>query len=364
MTTESRGGGEVEYELTLICGEGDRDYVREVFAHLKRRGVRAFYPAHEDFTVALLGTFLPESLDLVVRSQTRFAVVFVSRHLGESLANHQRRLALQRLIAAAEVFLLPVRMDDTELPGLPLTAVGSVDGRTTPARELARMLVRKLREREASACDTPPDVELHVERDPGRPPRAVVIRNNGKIAISGCVYVAQLRDPLRLRAWYLSPPADLAPGAEVRHVVRAPHGVEVATCVRGDTAVGAFLQTQRLTMLVEVRAFENEEAAAGERPETVNPAGLAFPPPSLFADVATPEGDSDLEAVMFGTGGGRLHRLLPHLSTDVETLEPDAERPAWAGWYQKVGRRWPHPPAAVTRPLPPPLTVGRRRLPR
>jgi hypothetical protein len=364
MTTDPPGAREPRYELTLICGEGDGDYVRNVFAHLKRRGVRAFYPAHEDFIVSQLGTFLPESLDLVIRSQTRFAVVFVSRHLSDSLANHQRRLALHRLLAAEGVFLLPVRMDDTELPGLPLTAVGSVDGRRTTARALARMLEQKLRAGEASAGDRRPGVELHVERDPGRPPRAVVIRNVGPIAITGCVYVARLRDPLELRAWYLSPPAELAPGAEFEHVVRGPHGIELATCRRSVETVDACMRTQRLTVLVKVRAFESEEAAAWERHGTFEHAGLAFPHPSLFADAVVLDSDPDVEMVVFGTEGGRLHRLLPDRSPAIETLEPDVERPAWAAWYERTGRRGPRAPAAVAGPLPLPLAVGRRMLQR
>jgi hypothetical protein len=344
------------YELALVCGEGDRAYVGEVFAALKRRGVRVYFQGHDDHAVEDWGSDLLESLDLVIRGQVRFAVVFVSAHLSEAFARYQRRLALHELVdRGGGTFALPVRLDDAELLGLPLGSTGTVDARLTPAGELARMLERKLR---AGVGIEVPRIELRLERDPGRPPRAVAIRNAGTVAVAGCVYVARLADPMGLRAWYLTPPADLAPGAEARHAVGPPHGVERATYVVDDTTVDASLRRRRLTMLVAVRAFESEARLPGERRGTPERDGLAFPPPSLFAEAAAPDGD--VEAAVFGTADGRLHRLLQGAPPAVLSLEPAARRPAWAAWYERTARRRPRPPAAVTSPLPIPLTVGRR----
>jgi len=68
----------------------------------------------------------------------------VSRHYVHSAwATHERHSAQERAIGQSTAYLLPVRLDDTDLPGLPAT-VGYLDARQYDARAIAELMISKL----------------------------------------------------------------------------------------------------------------------------------------------------------------------------------------------------------------------------
>src|SRR5260370_37219877 len=56
---------------------------------------------------------------------------------------HEGRSALAKALVEHRTYFLPVKLDDTELPGLRRT-VGYVDARSTSPEELADMIMEKL----------------------------------------------------------------------------------------------------------------------------------------------------------------------------------------------------------------------------
>jgi hypothetical protein len=142
-----------EYDVCLSFAGEQRDYVEMIAAGLKERGLRVFYDADE--TVDLWGKDLAEHLDHVYRRASRYCVVFISEaYAAKPWTRHERRSALARAIEEEGEYILPVRFDDTELPGLRPT-VAYVDLRRYAPETLVEFLVEKVTstpgDREASA---------------------------------------------------------------------------------------------------------------------------------------------------------------------------------------------------------------------
>lgn len=133
---------EFEYDVCLSFAGEDRSYVEDVARELRSRGVRVFYDKYE--RANLWGKDLYEHLDNVYRESARFCVLFVSAHYARKLwTTHERKSAQARAFRENEEYILPARLDQTEVPGLRET-VGYVDAAQTSAPELAELVVEKL----------------------------------------------------------------------------------------------------------------------------------------------------------------------------------------------------------------------------
>ena len=140
--SESRDEAGFEYDVCLSFAGEQRDYIEMIAAGLNKRGLRVFYDADE--TVNLWGKDLAEQLDHVYRKASRYCVVFVSEaYAAKPWTRHERRSALARAIEEEGEYILPVRFDDTELPGLRPT-LGYIDLRKYAPETLIDFIVEKV----------------------------------------------------------------------------------------------------------------------------------------------------------------------------------------------------------------------------
>jgi integrase len=92
----------------------------------------------------LWGKDLYQHLASVYGELSKYCVVFVSNHYLRKLwTKHELKQAQARSFALDREYILPVRLDDTVLPGLPAT-VGYVDLRSTAPPQIALILLDKL----------------------------------------------------------------------------------------------------------------------------------------------------------------------------------------------------------------------------
>jgi hypothetical protein len=169
------GGGvtEPDFDVALSFAGEDRAYVEQVATILRGRSVKVFYD--EFVTAELWGTDLYTYLDDVYRRRARFAVVFVSHHYArKAWTNHERQSAQARALTEQHSYLLPVRLDDADLPGLRPT-VGYVDARRTTPAALAELVEQKLVPRRLSTTvrrryGVPRGLEQRRELIAARPP--------------------------------------------------------------------------------------------------------------------------------------------------------------------------------------------------
>src|SRR6266851_726200 len=130
------------WDVALSFAGAQRDYVGQVAAALKARGVRCFYDADEQ--VRLWGTYLAEELPRIYARESAAVVVFVSAdYAGRDWTRLERRAAFSRAVTEAGVYVLPARFDDSELPGL-LPDVVTIDLRRYAPAQFADLIVGKL----------------------------------------------------------------------------------------------------------------------------------------------------------------------------------------------------------------------------
>lgn len=130
------------HDVALSFAGEQRNYVRDVARVLNGDGVRYFFD--EERQVDLWGHNLIDELDAAYRLNARCVVMFISEQYAAKVwTNLERQSAQSRALAESDPYILPVRFDDTDLPGLP-PSVHYIDARTTTAEELGDVIVQKV----------------------------------------------------------------------------------------------------------------------------------------------------------------------------------------------------------------------------
>ena len=148
-----------EYDIAVSFAGEDRDYVEEVVRLLKGRGFKVFYD--QDLQAELWGVNLVGALQAAYTRRARFAALFISRHYAEKKwPTHELQSAQARAVEQSSPYILPIRLDDTPLPGLHST-IGYIDARRVGIAELVELFSKKLAD----------DVEVAAPSFNGRVPR-------------------------------------------------------------------------------------------------------------------------------------------------------------------------------------------------
>jgi hypothetical protein len=131
-----------EYDIALSFAGEDREYVEQVALCLKFHGVKVFY---DDFErVELWGKDLYTHLSLLYKEMATYVVLFISEHYRRKLwTKHELRSAQARAFLEANEYILPVRFDNIEIPGI-LPTTGYLDLKGIQPTQLASMIVEKL----------------------------------------------------------------------------------------------------------------------------------------------------------------------------------------------------------------------------
>ena len=147
---------ETMYEVALSFAGEQRTYVEEVARALQSLGVALFYDGFEK--VSLWGKHLPEEFQEVYERKSGLVVIFVSSEwVHKAWPRHERRSALSRAVQEGGEYVLPVRFDDTMVPGLS-EGVGYLRAEEYSPAALARMIAQKLgvKPLDGKASDVPP----------------------------------------------------------------------------------------------------------------------------------------------------------------------------------------------------------------
>ena len=149
--TESR-----EYQVALSFAGEQRDYVEEVARHLAAKSIAVFYDGFEQ--PLLWGKDGTEIFHEVFSEKTTYVVMFISEaYAKKAWTRHERRSALSRMLREEQEYILPVRFDETPIPGLPDSILHLNAGDHLPA-ELSAIVAQKLgiADFDGKASDVPP----------------------------------------------------------------------------------------------------------------------------------------------------------------------------------------------------------------
>ena len=133
---------ELEYDVGLSFAGEQRDYVRRVAEDLKYRGLRVFYDENEEDR--LWGKNLLDHLSELYFKRCRYCILFASAdYRAKMWPNLERQSAQARDITAAGEYILPVRFDDTEIPGL-FPTIYYQDARKKSPEQIAGLFAQKI----------------------------------------------------------------------------------------------------------------------------------------------------------------------------------------------------------------------------
>jgi len=140
------------FDVCLSFAGSEREYVREVDRALQERGLQCFFDERNQ--AGLWGQDLAEKFDEIFREKAAYCVAFISKEWVErTWPTHERRSALARALVDSGYFL-PVRFDDTPVPGLRPT-VGYIEAASTTPELLADLITQKVTWRQRHAYVPP-----------------------------------------------------------------------------------------------------------------------------------------------------------------------------------------------------------------
>jgi hypothetical protein len=130
------------YEVALSFAGEDRPVVDPLARLLRDLGVTLFYDRFEQ--PKLWGKDLYQHLSDIYKNRAKFVVVFVSKHfISKAWPKHELHNAQARAFQGGSEYILPVRLDDTPVPGLNET-IGYIDFNEVGHEGIVKSLFAKL----------------------------------------------------------------------------------------------------------------------------------------------------------------------------------------------------------------------------
>lgn len=133
----------LEFDVLLSFAGTERHYARAIHDIATANGLRVFLD--EEFQHEIWGRNLVEYLDQTYRERGQFVLALLSQAYREkAFTKVERRAAFDRMINESAEYLLPVKVDDSWIDGLP-KATAYVDLRTAGVLGICKLLLKKIR---------------------------------------------------------------------------------------------------------------------------------------------------------------------------------------------------------------------------
>ena len=131
-----------QFDVALSYAGEQRNYVEKVANILERKGLSIFYDKF--FQSHLWGKNLSIYLHDVFSKKSSFCIMFISKdYVEKAWPTHERKAALEKQVAVEKEYILPVRFDDTIVPGFS-EDISYIDANKTLPEELANLFLEKL----------------------------------------------------------------------------------------------------------------------------------------------------------------------------------------------------------------------------
>lgn len=132
-----------KYDVAFSFAGTEREHAEKLATFVREKGFEIFY---DDYYRDQLGVKdLVAFFDSIYRKESRYCVIFVSKEYCLRMwTNHERRSAQARMLEerGAE-YILPIQVDDSQLPGLPPT-IGHLSLAEYGIERIGEILVKKL----------------------------------------------------------------------------------------------------------------------------------------------------------------------------------------------------------------------------
>lgn len=144
-TTRPARRSRFKYQVALSFAGQDRSTAQQFARMLRDKGIVVFFDEYE--RADLWGKDLYQHLAKIYKEYSEYCVIFVSKsYKRKSWTQHELQQAQARAFLENREYILPIKLDNTELPGLPST-VAYLDIKAWTLEDIAEVLVQKLNRR-------------------------------------------------------------------------------------------------------------------------------------------------------------------------------------------------------------------------
>lgn len=132
-----------KYDVAISYAGEDRDCAEALADLLQNRGVKVFYDKYE--RAILWGEDLYTYLSDLYQNKARYCILFLSQHYVKKLwTKHELKSAQARALKEQDVYILPIRLDDSEVPGI-LPTIAYLDWHQETPETIANLIIDKLK---------------------------------------------------------------------------------------------------------------------------------------------------------------------------------------------------------------------------
>ncbi|MCT8335888.1 TIR domain-containing protein [Leptospira sp. 85282-16] len=131
-----------EYDIVISFAGEDRDIAEQIKNSLEFRKITVFYD--DDSKGDLWGKNLYSHLAYIYGKAGKYCLMILSENYSKKLwTNHEREHAQARAFRENREYILPIRIDNTEIPGISET-IGYIEYAKSSAEEIADLISFKL----------------------------------------------------------------------------------------------------------------------------------------------------------------------------------------------------------------------------
>lgn len=134
---------EYEYDIAVSFAGEDRDIVENIInVLLERSNIKVFYDKLEEHK--LWGKDLYQYLSTIYSEKAKYCIVFISENYMKSRwTKHELKNAQARAFIQDNEYILPIKLDDTILPGVTETTA-YIDYREKPLHDVVTLIIKKI----------------------------------------------------------------------------------------------------------------------------------------------------------------------------------------------------------------------------
>jgi hypothetical protein len=143
-SASQRARGGYRFDVAISFAGTERPLAEQLAQAARAEGFSVFYDAF--YPEELWGKDLVVHFDQIYRKNARYCAILISQaYVEREWTNHERRSAQARLLAErGGEYILPIKVDGSELPGMPPT-IGYLSLAEVGIESITELLVRKLR---------------------------------------------------------------------------------------------------------------------------------------------------------------------------------------------------------------------------
>ncbi len=131
-----------KYDIAISFAGEDRGIASQIADSLRQKRIKVFYDSFEEST--LWGKNLYDYLNEVYGEKSKYCLMLLSQNYKSKLwTNHERESAQARAFRENREYILPIKIDDTKIPGINET-VGYLDINTHSIERIVELIIDKL----------------------------------------------------------------------------------------------------------------------------------------------------------------------------------------------------------------------------